>query len=52
MLQSYVSAGDFTVFDKVREAVRENLFIYVAGMVVGLAVIFYLLAVKQLEWYE
>jgi hypothetical protein len=46
VLQSYVLAGEFTVFEKLRTAIKENLIFYVvAGVIGGVFIIW--LAVKQ-----
>ncbi|EGG17875.1 hypothetical protein DFA_08876 [Cavenderia fasciculata] len=49
-LGSFVLTGDFKLTERIQRAIRENVYLYLIFAVIGLIILIWLLAVKQLDW--
>ncbi|EAL65433.1 hypothetical protein DDB_G0284019 [Dictyostelium discoideum AX4] len=50
LMGSFVLAGDFHLSGRITRSIKENAYLYLIFGVIGLVVMIWLLAVKQLDW--
>ncbi|KAN0047504.1 hypothetical protein ACTA71_001886 [Dictyostelium dimigraforme] len=50
LMGSFVLAGDFHLSGRITRSVKENAYLYLIFGVIGLVIMIWLLAVKQLDW--